>query len=139
MPSRRIAPTPPGAGTPSRSYDDRGTTGPAHSCHRGTSTRTANTCSGAASDRASTENSNRSLIADLHHLGQRQGLAGEDPALVEVLLLEDVVVQHRDLTLDQLAGARAAVALTAGVRRVEPLGQQDVQQLGLLRPGHLAG
>src|SRR5207244_4123199 len=101
MPSRRIAPTPPGAGTPSRSYDDRGTTGPAHSCHRGTSTSTANTCSGEASDRASTENSNRSrcpsFIADLHDLGERQRLAGQDPALIEVLLLEDVVVQHRHL------------------------------------------
>src|SRR3954463_9875079 len=123
MPSRRIAPTPPGAGTPSRSYDDRGTTGPAHSCHRGTSTRTANTCSGAASDRASTANSSLSLIAHLHDVGQGQRLARQDPSLVEVLLLEDVVVQHRDVALDELAGARAAVALSAGVRRVEALGE----------------
>src|SRR5699024_7577232 len=74
------------------------------------------------------------VVGDLHAVGHRQRLARQPDALLEVLRLEDLVVEHLHLALDEHAGAGAARALTARERGVEPFGQQQVQQLRLARP-----
>ena len=48
----RIAPTPPGAGVPSRSQVERWIMKPAHPVHPGASASTANTSPGRATERA---------------------------------------------------------------------------------------
>ena len=72
----------------------------------------------------------RSAVGDLHRvLGGGHGLAAQADALVEVLLLEHVVVEHPHLAGDEADGARRALALAAGVRRLDALGLQELEQL----------
>ena len=69
-----------------------------------------------------------------HHVGDRQGLAGQPDAVGEVLVVEDVVVQHLHLALEQPDGAGGALALAAGVRRLDALRLEVLEQLGASAP-----
>src|SRR5690349_17173825 len=75
-----------------------------------------------------------SLVADLDLVRHRQGLARQPDAVLEVLFLKNVIVQHFDLARHQPARTRTARTLPARVRRVQPALQQQVKQLRLGRP-----
>src|SRR4051794_41900498 len=61
-----------------------------------------------------------SVIGHRHLAAAGHRLAGQDVALVEVLLLEHLVVRQVDLTAEQPQRARAAMPLPARERRGEP-------------------
>src|SRR5262245_28235117 len=67
-----------------------------------------------------------SVVADLHGVGDGQRLAGKHVSLVEVLVLENLVVQHPHLAILDPAGAGAALTLAAGERCVESAVEQQV-------------
>ena len=64
----------------------------------------------------------------------------DDQAIVgQIVGLQNVVGLHLDLAADHRRRARAAVPLPARVRRLDPLVEQDVEQLLAPGPGHRVG
>src|SRR5687767_12218721 len=79
---------------------------------------------------ASTEREGASfVVAGANVISSWARLTGEKDPLLDVRRLQDVVVVHADVTLDQDARTRAAMPFTAGVRGVDPLIEQEVHQL----------
>src|SRR4051812_35490865 len=76
----------------------------------------------------------RSVVRRPHHVRDRKRLAGEPDAVGEVLVVEDVVVEHLHTPLEEPHGARRALPLAAGVRRLHPLRLQVLEELRGRRP-----
>src|SRR3982751_3801568 len=59
-------------------------------------------------------------VDDVHRWALRHRLAGEDPALVDLVVVQRVVGAHRRLAAHQLRHAGGAVTVLAGGRRLQP-------------------
>src|SRR4051812_13859257 len=90
---------------------------------------TPRNCSAAAGSRPG-----GSVVGDRHLVATGHRLAGQNVAVVEVLLLEHLVVHQVDLAAQQSQRARAAVPLPAGERRVQAGLDDHVEQALAGRP-----
>src|SRR5258706_16427870 len=80
------------------------------------------------------EYSPASVVADADLRAQRDGLAGQDVSVGQVLVLKYLVVGHLDVAADEPAGAGTADALPARGGGVEPRIDHHVEHPPPRRP-----